>query len=120
MRIVGGRLGGRRLAAPGDRAIRPTAERTRQALFDMLAHGPYPGPEGPMPLGARMLDAFAGTGAVGLEALSRGAAGVTFLDSEPSALDLVPPQRGRSGAGGPRRLDSTPRRDPARPGARAP
>ena len=89
MRIVGGRLGGRRLAAPGDRAIRPTAERTRQALFDMLAHGPYPGPEGPMPLGARMLDAFAGTGAVGLEALSRGAAGVTFLDSEPSALGLV-------------------------------
>ena len=75
MRIVGGRHRGRRLAAPEGKTIRPSGDRLRQALFNILAHGDFPDIEG-----ARVLDAFAGTGALGLEALSRGAAEVAFMD----------------------------------------
>lgn len=75
MRIVGGRFRGRVLAAPGSRAVRPTSDRLREALFNILehAHGdPCPG--------ARVIDLFAGTGALGFEALSRGAAFALFVD----------------------------------------
>jgi 16S rRNA (guanine966-N2)-methyltransferase len=89
MRIVGGRHRGRRLAAPADRRIRPTADRTRQALFDLLAHGPYGTDAGAAPRDQAVLDAFAGTGALGLEALSRGANQVTFIDDDREALRLI-------------------------------
>lgn len=86
MRIVGGSLRGRRLAAPPGAAIRPTADRAREALFNILAHGPLLG----APLaGLAMLDLFAGTGAVACEALSRGAASATLIDSDPRALDCA-------------------------------
>ncbi len=75
MRIVGGQWRGRRLAAPRGRDVRPSADRLRESLFNILAHGPWP------PLaGALVGDLFAGTGALGLEALSRGAAQVTFVE----------------------------------------
>ena len=77
MRIVGGRHRGRRLAAPGGTAIRPSGDRLREALFNILLHGDFPGIEG-----AEVLDAFAGTGAFGLEALSRGAARAIFIDRD--------------------------------------
>ena len=68
MRIVGGRLKGRVLAAPGSRDIRPTSERLREAMFDILEHR-YPG----RIEGRRVIDCFAGSGALAIEALSRGA-----------------------------------------------
>ncbi len=89
MRIVGGRLGGRRLAAPGAEGggaahLRPTSDRVREALFNLLAHGAYP------PIaGARVLDLFAGTGALGFEALSRGAARAVFVDDLAPARALI-------------------------------
>ncbi len=83
MRIVAGRHRGRRLVAPEGLAVRPTSDRTREALFNILGQGRG----GPAPLeGARVLDAFAGTGALGLEARSRGAGFVTFMESQPAAL----------------------------------
>jgi 16S rRNA (guanine966-N2)-methyltransferase len=84
LRIVAGRHRGRKLAAPDGATTRPTAERVRQALFDMLWHAPWAG-RGAME-GARVLDAFAGTGALGLEALSRGAARATFIEPDRAAL----------------------------------
>ena len=84
MRIVGGRFRGRRLASPATRAIRPTTDRLRERLFNMIAHGPYPALAG-----ARVADLFAGTGALGLEALSRGAAHVHFVDRSAAALALI-------------------------------
>lgn len=83
MRIIAGTLRGRRLMAPRSQAIRPTADRARESLFNMLAHGLMDF------TGAHVADVFAGTGALGLEALSRGAAHVTFVDQNPSALELV-------------------------------
>ena len=77
MRIVAGRWGGRRLTAPRGDAVRPTADRVREALFSIL---------GDAVPGARVLDLFAGSGALGLEALSRGAASATFVDSSAAAL----------------------------------
>ena len=79
MRVVAGRYSGRRLAAPAGRATRPTADRVREALFSAL---------GPLE-GARVLDLFAGSGALGIEALSRGAAEATFVDSDPRAIRAV-------------------------------
>ena len=76
MRIVGGRHRGRRLRRP-TAGLRPTAERVREAIFDILIHGHTAAELA----GASVLDAFAGTGALGLEALSRGAAHATFMDS---------------------------------------
>ena len=70
MRVVAGRYGGRTLKAPRGREVRPTADRVREALFSIL---------GPLD-GVRVLDLFAGTGALGIEALSRGAAGCVFVD----------------------------------------
>jgi 16S rRNA (guanine(966)-N(2))-methyltransferase RsmD len=76
MRIVAGALGGRRLVAPKDQATRPTSEKVREALFSIL------GPIG----GAKVLDLYAGTGALGLEALSRGASQVVFVEERRPAL----------------------------------
>lgn len=89
MRIIGGRHRSRRLAAPAGTAARPTADRARQALFDILAHGGF-SDDGTSPIvGARVLDGFAGSGALGLEALSRGAAHVTAMDDEAAACAAV-------------------------------
>ncbi len=79
MRIVGGTLGGRVLRAPAGAATRPTSEKVRQAIFNIL----------PDLEGAHVLDLFAGSGALGLEALSRGAAHVTFVDAAKPALAAV-------------------------------
>jgi len=84
MRIVGGRMRGRALAAPKSQAIRPTADRLRQALFNILVHR-YEDPVS----GARVLDLFAGTGALGLEALSRGADFALFVDNASEARALL-------------------------------
>ncbi|MBM9402121.1 16S rRNA (guanine(966)-N(2))-methyltransferase RsmD [Gluconacetobacter azotocaptans] len=84
MRIVAGTRRGRALAAPPGRTTRPTADRVRQALFDMLLHAPWAGADAVV--GARVLDGFAGTGALGLEALSRGAAHCTFFETDRAAL----------------------------------
>ncbi len=83
MRIVGGRLRGRALAAPKSQGIRPTADRLRESLFNILMHA-YGDPVG----GARVLDLFAGTGALGLEAISRGAAFAQFVDDGVEARAL--------------------------------
>jgi 16S rRNA (guanine966-N2)-methyltransferase len=85
MRIVTGKHRGRRLATPADRNIRPTSDRIREAIFDILSHRLFAGRFD----GAMVLDVFAGTGAMGCEALSRGAARATFLDSESAAIRLV-------------------------------
>jgi 16S rRNA (guanine966-N2)-methyltransferase len=84
MRIVAGAWRGRALQAPPGDATRPTADRVRQALFDMLLHAPWGGRD--TIEGAAVLDAFAGTGALGLEALSRGAAFATFIEQDRAAL----------------------------------
>ncbi len=84
MRIIAGAWRGRRLAAPPGAATRPTADRVRQALFDMLLHAPWGGHAHVE--GAAVLDAFAGTGALGLEALSRGAGSATFIERDRAAL----------------------------------
>jgi len=101
MRIIGGRLGGTRLAAPGaaggGRAhLRPTSDRVREALFNLLAHGDYAG----APEGCRVLDLFAGTGALGLEALSRGAERAVFVDDLAAARALIRENVERLGLGG--------------------
>jgi 16S rRNA (guanine966-N2)-methyltransferase len=89
MRIIGGRLRGLRLADPGagDPAahLRPTTDRVREAIFNLLVNGAA---GNPIP-GARVLDLFAGTGALGLEALSRGAARVSFVDDGAVARALL-------------------------------
>ena len=85
MRIVGGSHRGRRLAAPPGDAVRPTSDRAREALFDILSHGDFAAAGIPFADRA-VLDAFAGTGAFGLEALSRGAAEAVFVENDRDAL----------------------------------
>lgn len=80
MRIIAGEHGGRRLRAPAGTSVRPTSDRVREALFSIL---------GDRVRGARVLDLFAGSGALGIEALSRGAAHATFVDSDPAAIRAV-------------------------------
>jgi 16S rRNA (guanine966-N2)-methyltransferase len=99
MRIVGGRLRGRALAAPKSQAIRPTADRLREALFNILVHA-YDDPV----TGARVLDLFAGTGALGLEALSRGAAFALFIDDGAEARALLRENVAALGLGGVTRI----------------
>lgn len=89
MRIVGGSLKHRRLESPPDHSVRPTSDRAREALFNLLMHGPYDGPEGPCPSGLDVLDAFAGSGALGLEALSRGATRASFIENDRAAVRLI-------------------------------
>jgi 16S rRNA (guanine966-N2)-methyltransferase len=84
MRIVGGELRGRPLATPRTNAIRPTTDRTREALFNVLAHRFADRLEG-----ARVLDLFAGTGALGLEALSRGASFCMFIEESAEGRGLI-------------------------------
>jgi 16S rRNA (guanine966-N2)-methyltransferase len=98
MRIVGGAWRGRRLTAPPGQGTRPTADRVRQALFDVLLHAPWCGRDGLE--GAHVLDAFAGTGALGLEALSRGAASACFIEHDPAALRALRSNIATCGAGG--------------------
>ena len=86
LKIIAGSLRGRTLVAPVGKGTRPTAQRMRQALFDMLMHAPWA--EGRI-AGARVLDAFAGTGALGLEALSRGAASCVFIEKDRAALGAL-------------------------------
>lgn len=85
LRIVGGTHRGRRLVTPAGEAVRPTSDRAREALFNILSHGEFAAAG--LPFADRaVLDAFAGTGAFGLEALSRGAAAAAFIESEPQVL----------------------------------
>jgi 16S rRNA (guanine966-N2)-methyltransferase len=87
MRIVAGKHRGRKLLAPEGKEVRPTGERAREALFDILAHGRLS--DGPAFEDALVLDAFAGTGAFGLEALSRGARRVTFMEKDRAIRALL-------------------------------
>lgn len=80
MKVVGGEYRGRRILAPKGRGVRPTLDRVREAVFDVL---------GSRVRGARVLDLFAGSGALGIEALSRGAVHVTFCDAAPRSVQAV-------------------------------
>lgn len=99
MRIVGGALRGRALAAPRSQAIRPTTDRLRESVFDILAHG-FDDPI----TGAAVIDLFAGTGALGLEALSRGAARALFVDDGTEARALLRANIETLGLGGVTRI----------------
>lgn len=112
MRIVGGSMRGRALAAPKSQAIRPTADRLRESLFDILVHA-YGDPI----TGARILDLFAGTGALGIEALSRGAAFALFVDDGAEARALLRENLTTLGLGGTSRIF---RRDATKLGAAYP
>jgi 16S rRNA (guanine(966)-N(2))-methyltransferase RsmD len=81
MRVVGGSLRGRKLKSPPGRILRPTSDRIRESIFDLL------GPE--RATGRRALDLFAGTGALGIEALSRGYETAVFVENNPRALELI-------------------------------
>src|ERR687884_1592971 len=108
MRIVGGRFRGRALKGPASDAIRPTSDRLRETIFNILAHSyGYPVP------GARVLDLFAGTGAMGFEALSRGASFALFVDEGAQARGLIRANVEALGVGGATRLF---RRDATRMG----
>src|SRR6185295_1322043 len=112
MRVVGGRLKGRNLASPSSRDIRPTADRLRESLFNILVHA-YNDPI----TDARVLDLFAGTGALGLEALSRGAAFALFVDDGAEARALIRENVATLGVGGISRIF---RRDAIKLGAAYP
>ena len=99
MRVVGGRLRGRALVGPKSKSIRPTADRLRESLFNILRHA-YGDPIG----GARVLDLFAGTGALGIEAASRGAGFVLFVDDGAEARALIRENVAALGLGGITRL----------------
>ena len=99
MRVVGGRLRSRPLAGPKSDAVRPTADRLREALFNILGHS-YGDPV----TGARVLDLFAGTGALGIEAISRGAAYALFVDEGVEARALLRDNVEALGLGGVTRI----------------
>ena len=99
MRVVGGALRGRPIAAPKSKSIRPTADRLREALFNILVHS-FDDPV----TGARVLDLFAGTGALGIEALSRGAAFALFVDDGAEARALLRENVATLGLGGSTRI----------------
>ena len=80
MRVIAGALKGRRLTAPAWEGLRPTSDKLRETLFNLLA---------PAVVGARLLDGYAGTGAVGIEAISRGAREVTFVERDRRARALI-------------------------------
>lgn len=112
MRIVGGTLRGRALSAPRTHAIRPTSNRLRESVFDILAHA-----FGDPVSGAAIIDLFAGTGALGLEALSRGGARALFVDDGAEARALLRANIEALGLGGVARVF---RRDAAKLGAAPP
>jgi 16S rRNA (guanine(966)-N(2))-methyltransferase RsmD len=91
MRVIAGTLKGRRLAPPRWPGLRPTSDRLRETLFNVI---------GARVAGARVVDAYAGTGALGLEALSRGAAQVVFVERDPRAVRLVRENLARCGVEG--------------------
>ena len=99
MRVVGGRLRSRAIAGPKGAGLRPTADRLRESLFNILAHA-YGDPVE----GARVLDLFAGTGALGIEALSRGAAFALFVDDGVEARALLRQNSETLGLGGTTRI----------------
>jgi 16S rRNA (guanine966-N2)-methyltransferase len=99
MRVVGGRLRGRALAGPKSPVIRPTADRLRESLFSILLHA-YDDPI----TGARVLDLFAGTGALGIEALSRGASFALLVDDSAEARALIRENVAAFGLGGVTRI----------------
>jgi 16S rRNA (guanine966-N2)-methyltransferase len=99
MRVVGGSLRGRTLASPKSQSIRPTADRLRESLFNILIHA-YADPIS----GARVLDLFAGTGALGIEAMSRGAAFTLFVDDSAEARALLRENVATLGLGGVSRI----------------
>jgi 16S rRNA (guanine(966)-N(2))-methyltransferase RsmD len=88
MRVIAGMLKGRRLSTPSWEGLRPTSDKLRETLFNILA---------PRIAGARVLDGYAGTGAVGIEALSRGAVSVTFVDNDRRAQALIEENLARCG-----------------------
>jgi 16S rRNA (guanine966-N2)-methyltransferase len=108
MRVVGGRLRGRNIASPSTQEIRPTADRLRESVFNILMHA-YDDPIGD----ARVLDLFAGTGALGIEAISRGAKFVLFVDSGAEARALLRNNVESLGLGG---VTKVYRRDATNPG----
>jgi 16S rRNA (guanine966-N2)-methyltransferase len=99
MRIVGGRLRGRAIVGPESGDIRPTSDRLREAIFNILAHG-----YDDLVSGARVMDLFAGTGAMGLEALSRGALFALFVDDGAQARGLIRENIEALGLGGVSRI----------------
>jgi 16S rRNA (guanine966-N2)-methyltransferase len=99
MRVVGGRLRSRPIAGPKNAGLRPTADRLREALFNILAHA-YGDPV----TSARVLDLFAGTGALGIEAISRGAAYTLFVDDGMEARALLRENIEKLGLGGVTRI----------------
>jgi 16S rRNA (guanine(966)-N(2))-methyltransferase RsmD len=90
LRVIAGTLKGRRLESPSWEGLRPTSDKLRETLFNVLA---------PRLAGAAVLDGYAGTGAVGIEALSRGAAWVTFVERDPRAVRLIESNLVRCGVG---------------------
>jgi 16S rRNA (guanine966-N2)-methyltransferase len=89
LKIVGGKHRGRSIATPEGSTTRPTSHRARESLFNILMHADWRA-DGTSPLiDARVLDAFAGSGALGIEALSRGAAHATFLDNDATAIRMI-------------------------------
>ena len=108
MRVIGGRLRGRNIAGPATQAIRPTQDRLRESLFNILMHA-Y---ENPM-LDARVLDLYAGTGALGIEAVSRGAKFTLFVDNGSEARALLRDNVESLGLGG---VTKVYRRDASDPG----
>src|ERR671939_659548 len=88
MRVIAGSLKGRRLKAPAWEGLRPTSDKLRETLFNILA---------PRVAGARVLDGYAGTGALGIEALSRGATHVTFIEQDRRAAALIADNLSRCG-----------------------
>ena len=95
MRIIAGKFKGRTLATPSSQAVRPTSDRLRESIFNILTHAHDDVIEG-----ARVLDLFAGTGALGIEALSRGAAHALFVDDSTEGRGLLRENVERLGLGG--------------------
>lgn len=97
MRIIAGKYKGRRLFTPTDDAIRPTSDRAREAIFNLLMHGKYAGEN---VIEAHVVDLCCGTGALGLEALSRGSRKATFIDRSKQSLELAKQNVTHCGANG--------------------
>ncbi len=95
MRVVGGKFRGRTLKGPSSQAVRPTSDRLREALFNILAHAHDDAADG-----ARVIDLFAGTGALGIEAMSRGATFALFVDDSPEGRALIRENTEAFGLGG--------------------
>ena len=112
MRVVGGRFKGRGLKAPASQTVRPTSDRLREALFNILAHA-YDNPVD----GARVIDLFAGTGALAIEAMSRGAAFALFVDDSAEGRALIRANVETLGLGGATKIF---RRDATKLGAMPP